>query len=209
MARSTSRSTRAAFRNSKSREIGVTDSRGTTVWFKPDATIFETTDFNFDTLSQRLRELAFLNAGLTITITDERTSKSHDVQVRRRHRLLRRVPQQVERGPSRRPIFFKALKDDVALEIAMQWNDGYDERILHLRQQHQHPRGRKPPGRASRARSPAPSTAYADRGAGVEGLEGGAHRGGRPRGVGRGHQREAAQSPVRRADQDQARQLRN
>jgi DNA gyrase subunit B len=44
-------------------EIGTTDKRGTTVWFKPDATIFETTDFQFDVLSQRLRELAFLNAG--------------------------------------------------------------------------------------------------------------------------------------------------
>src|SRR5271169_2909320 len=61
-------------------EIGVTDGRGTTVWFKPDPTIFETTDVSFDTLSQRLRELAFLNAGLTIALTDERTSKSHSFQ---------------------------------------------------------------------------------------------------------------------------------
>ena len=59
-------------------EIGVTDLRGTKVSFKPDPTIFEVVEFNFDTLSQRLRELAFLNAGLHISITDERTSKSHE-----------------------------------------------------------------------------------------------------------------------------------
>src|SRR6516164_11019159 len=58
-------------------EVGTTDKRGTTVWFKPDTTIFETTDFQFDVLSQRLRELAFLNAGLKISITDERSQKSH------------------------------------------------------------------------------------------------------------------------------------
>jgi DNA gyrase subunit B len=109
-------------------EVGVTDGRGTTVWFKPDATIFETTDINFDTLSQRLRELAFLNAGLTITITDERTSKSHSFQfdggIGSFVEYLNKSKEVLHP-----PIFFKAEKDGVALEIAMQWNDGYDERI--------------------------------------------------------------------------------
>src|SRR5438309_350197 len=59
-------------------EIGTTQKRGTKVSFKPDTTIFEVADFNFDTLSQRLRELAFLNAGLRITINDERSSKNHE-----------------------------------------------------------------------------------------------------------------------------------
>ena len=109
-------------------EVGVTDGRGTTVWFKPDPTIFETTDISFDTLSQRLRELAFLNAGLTITITDERTSKSHSFQ------FDGGIVSFVEymnksKETLHPPIFFKAEKDGVALEIAMQWNDGYDERI--------------------------------------------------------------------------------
>src|SRR6186713_1046437 len=58
--------------------IARTDKRGTRVNFKPDAKIFETTEFNFDTLSQRLRELAFLNKGLLITIEDERDQKKHD-----------------------------------------------------------------------------------------------------------------------------------
>ncbi|TMA48500.1 MAG: DNA gyrase subunit B, partial [Deltaproteobacteria bacterium] len=59
-------------------ETGVTDQRGTRVTFKPDPLIFETMDFSFDILSQRLRELAFLNRGLHITIHDERDQKSHE-----------------------------------------------------------------------------------------------------------------------------------
>src|SRR6187401_3454291 len=59
------------------KETGHTDRRGTKVTFKPDSTIFDTTDFNFDTLSQRLRELSFLNKGVVITISDERNDKKH------------------------------------------------------------------------------------------------------------------------------------
>jgi len=60
------------------KEVGVTDQQGTKIWFKPDTQIFEFTEYNFDTLSQRLRELAFLNKGVHINITDERTKKEHD-----------------------------------------------------------------------------------------------------------------------------------
>src|SRR5687767_4452795 len=56
---------------------GTTKKRGTKITFKPDTEIFETTDYSFDTLAQRLRELAFLNGGVTITIDDERDGKSH------------------------------------------------------------------------------------------------------------------------------------
>jgi DNA gyrase subunit B len=56
---------------------GTTKKRGTKVTFKPDAQIFETTEYSFDTLATRLRELAFLNGGVTITIDDERDGKSH------------------------------------------------------------------------------------------------------------------------------------
>ena len=62
------------------KETGHTDRRGTKVTFKPDTTIFDTTDFNFDTLSQRLRELSFLNKGVVITISDERNDKKHEFQ---------------------------------------------------------------------------------------------------------------------------------
>src|SRR5206468_4497124 len=56
---------------------GVTDRRGTKVTFKPDGQIFESTTFSFDTLSQRLRELSFLNRGILITLEDERDGKKH------------------------------------------------------------------------------------------------------------------------------------
>ncbi len=59
-------------------EIGTTDHTGTRVTFAPDPEIFPSTDFSFDVLSQRLRELSFLNAGLRIQINDERSGKSHD-----------------------------------------------------------------------------------------------------------------------------------
>src|SRR5687768_8150974 len=59
---------------------GTTKKRGTKITFRPDAQIFETTEFSFDTLAQRLRELAFLNGGVTITIDDERDGKSHKFQ---------------------------------------------------------------------------------------------------------------------------------
>src|ERR687896_799631 len=59
---------------------GTTKKRGTKVTFKPDTQIFETTEFSFDTLAQRLRELAFLNGGILITIEDERDGKSHRFQ---------------------------------------------------------------------------------------------------------------------------------
>ena len=60
------------------KEVGKSKERGTRVTFKPDSTIFETSDFSFDILSQRLRELAFLNRGVKITIEDERTQKKHE-----------------------------------------------------------------------------------------------------------------------------------
>ena len=60
------------------KEVGKSKERGTRVTFKPDGTIFEVTEFSFDTLSQRLRELAFLNRGVKIAIEDERTQKKHE-----------------------------------------------------------------------------------------------------------------------------------
>src|SRR3970282_504338 len=60
------------------KRAGKTNKRGTKVTFKPDTQIFDSIEFNFDTLSQRLRELSFLNKGLKIALRDERTEKSHD-----------------------------------------------------------------------------------------------------------------------------------
>jgi DNA gyrase subunit B len=111
-------------------QVGQTDKRGTTVHFKPDTTLFEVTEYNFDTLSQRLRELAFLNAGLHIVIRDERSGKSHDFQFSGGIRSFVEYLNKSKQALSPQVVYFKAEKELVSLEIAMQWNDGYDERIF-------------------------------------------------------------------------------
>jgi DNA gyrase subunit B len=107
-----------------------TDKRGTRVNFKPDTKIFETTEFSFETLSQRLRELAFLNKGLLITIEDERTEKRHDF-----HYTGGIVSFVEHLNKNKTPlhdkvVYFQGLKDGIDLEIALQYNDGYQEQIF-------------------------------------------------------------------------------
>jgi DNA gyrase subunit B len=108
--------------------VGQTEQRGTKVSFRPDPTIFEAVEFNFDTLSQRLRELAFLNAGLKITIADERTSKNHEFKFEGGIVSFVEYINKAKQALHDKPIYFKAEKDGVSLDIAMQWNEGYDER---------------------------------------------------------------------------------
>ena len=111
-------------------ETGVTDQRGTRVTFKPDALIFENIDFSFDILSQRLRELAFLNRGVRITISDERDRKSHEFLyeggivsfVGHLNRAKSPIHPDV--------IYLQGTRDGVDVEIAMQWNDGYAESVF-------------------------------------------------------------------------------
>ncbi|MBX5484250.1 MAG: DNA topoisomerase (ATP-hydrolyzing) subunit B [Myxococcaceae bacterium] len=110
--------------------IGETDQHGTLVWFKPDPTIFETTEYNFETLSQRLRELAFLNAGVRITITDERTSKSHEFKFDGGIVSFVEHLNKSKQVLNEKPLYFQAQHGDVQVELALQWNDGYDERIF-------------------------------------------------------------------------------
>jgi DNA gyrase subunit B len=109
--------------------IAQTDKRGTRVNFKPDEQIFEVTEFNFDTLSQRLRELAFLNKGLLITIEDERSEKKHEF-----HYMGGIVSFVEHLNKNKTPlhdkvVYFQGLKDGIDLEIALQYNDGYQELI--------------------------------------------------------------------------------
>ena len=108
---------------------GVTDRRGTKVTFKPDTQIFETTTFSFDTLSQRLRELSFLNRGIVITLDDERDDK-------KKHRFQYQggIASFVEHLNRNKEVFSPVImiegqKDGVTAEIALQWNDGYAENI--------------------------------------------------------------------------------
>jgi DNA gyrase subunit B len=111
-------------------QCGETKRRGTKITFFPDAEIFETTEFSFDILSQRLRELAFLNAGVRIFIKDERSEKEHEfyyeggigsfVEYLNRNR----IPVHPQ------PIFVKGERSGVEIEIAMQYNDSYDEKLF-------------------------------------------------------------------------------
>jgi DNA gyrase subunit B len=109
---------------------GTTQRRGTKVTFKPDTQVFETTEYSFDTLAQRLRELAFLNAGILITIDDERDGKNHKFQYDGgivsfvEHLNKNRV------NVNDRPIYMRGSKDGIDAEIALQWNDGYSELIF-------------------------------------------------------------------------------
>ena len=111
-------------------EVGKSKERGTRVTFKPDSQIFETTDFSFDILSQRLRELAFLNRGLKITIEDERTQKQHEFFYK--GGLLSFVEHLNRAKTAIHPkvVHFEGEKDGVGIEIAMQWNDGYTENVF-------------------------------------------------------------------------------
>ncbi len=111
-------------------EEGETIKTGTRITFWPDGEIFETTEFSFETLSQRLRELAFLNAGVKINIKDERTEKKHDffyeggiisfVEYLNRAKIPLHTP----------PIYFKGEKGGVEMEVSIQYNDSYDEKCF-------------------------------------------------------------------------------
>src|SRR5437870_1281745 len=109
---------------------GHTDRRGTKVSFKPDDKIFETNQFSFDVLSQRLRELAFLNRGLLITIEDELAEKKHEF-----HYTGGIVSFVEHLNKNKEPlhdkvIYFEGIREGIDLQIAMQYNDGYQEQIF-------------------------------------------------------------------------------
>jgi DNA gyrase subunit B len=109
--------------------VGKTKRRGTKVTFKPDSEIFEVLDFSYDILSQRLRELAFLNRGLKITLSDERTEKnqvflySGGIVSFVEHLNKNKTPIHLK------PVYISGEKEDVIVEIAIQYNDGYTETI--------------------------------------------------------------------------------
>lgn len=109
---------------------GTTRKRGTKITFMPDDDIFETTDFSFDVLSKRLRELAFLNAGVRIKITDERTDdKTHDFYYEGGINSFVEYLNRAKTVLNQKPIYFKGEKGGVEIEVSMQYNDSYDEKI--------------------------------------------------------------------------------
>ena len=121
----------------KLKKTGTTKKRGTRVHFLPDKEIFTATEYNFDTLAQRLRELAFLNKGLQITLTDERQTDAKTGEAKKLEFKysggIAEFIKHLNRGKSvlhDKPIYMEAERDGVAMEIALQYNDGYSETVF-------------------------------------------------------------------------------
>jgi DNA gyrase subunit B len=106
---------------------GKTEKRGTKITFKADGKIFETTEYSFEILSQRLRELAFLNAGVNITIDDERDGRSHQFHYEGGIREFVEYLNKNRTPVNDKPIFMTGERDGTVVEIAVQWNDSYTE----------------------------------------------------------------------------------
>ena len=111
------------------RVTGKTKRRGTKLTFRPDREIFETVDFSFDTLAHRLRELAFLNAGVTIELNDERTDKNHRFRYEGGIVSFVEFLNQNKTAVNAPPIYMLGVRDDITVEIALQWNDGYADTV--------------------------------------------------------------------------------
>lgn len=110
--------------------IGKTDDRGTKVTFLPDPEIFSVTTYSFDVLVNRLRELAFLNAGANITIIDERQDKEHTFHYEGGIKTFVTYLNTNKQVINKEPIYFAKNKDGVDVEVAMQYNDSYNEQIF-------------------------------------------------------------------------------
>jgi DNA gyrase subunit B len=122
---------------SELRQAGTSKRRGTKIHFLPDKTIFTVTEFNYDTLAQRLREMAFLNKGLTIGLTDERTAdpKTGEARHAEFHYAggIAEFVKYLNRGKTvlhEKPIMMEAARDGVEIEIALQYNDSYSETVF-------------------------------------------------------------------------------
>ncbi|MGP8331569.1 MAG: DNA topoisomerase (ATP-hydrolyzing) subunit B [Methanosarcinaceae archaeon] len=111
--------------------VGESEGTGTKCIFRPDARIFETTDFKYDTLATRLRELAFLNRGIKITLTDERTPDREHAIFEYNGGIVSFVEylNQNRTALHDKPIYFEREKEDTSVEIAMQYTDSYSEYV--------------------------------------------------------------------------------
>jgi DNA gyrase subunit B len=112
-------------------QTGKTRKRGTKITFKPDAEIFDVTEFSFDKLSERLREKAFLNKGIRITIKDERseTERFHEFYYKGG---IAEFVKHLNKNKSvlhDKPLYFEKVADALSIEVAIQYNDSYDEKV--------------------------------------------------------------------------------
>ena len=122
---------------SELRQAGTSKKRGTKVHFLPDKSIFTVTEFNYDTLAQRLREMAFLNKGLEIVLTDERTSDAKTGEAKRTEFRyaggIAEFVKHLNRGKQvlhEKPIVMEAMRDNVEIDIALQYNDSYQDTVF-------------------------------------------------------------------------------
>src|SRR5690606_18038918 len=112
--------------------IGATDRTGTKIIFKPDLAIFSNTDFSWEVLNNRLREISFLNAGLTIYLRDERDTPPRE-QIYHFEGGIREFVRMLSK--SKTPlhddvIYIKDTRDSVEVEVAMQWSESYNEQVF-------------------------------------------------------------------------------
>ncbi len=112
------------------KQIGNTEETGTTIYFKPDSEIFDEVVFEFEILSQRLRELAFLNKGIYIKLIDKRDSRE---EIFHYEGGIKSFVSYLNRNKAplyEEPIYVEGIKDNISVEIALQYNDGYTENIF-------------------------------------------------------------------------------
>ena len=127
--------------------IGDSDRSGTTITFKPDATIFETTDIKSEVLTGRMRELSFLNKGLTLTLYDERTEKTETFHSEGGLVEFVKYADNNKILLTERPIYVLGTKDNIEVEVALQYNNSYQENIysyvnnIHTREGGSHVKG--------------------------------------------------------------------
>ncbi len=110
----------------KERKVKTT---GTTITFKPDPDIFETLEFNFDTLTHRLQELAFLNSGLKIVLEDARADKKEEYFYRGGVVSFVEYLNRTKDAVHKKPIYIKTERDQIVVEVSFQYNDGYNETL--------------------------------------------------------------------------------
>ena len=112
-------------------QIGESDGHGTKTWFKPDHEIFETTEFEFEILQSRLRELAFLNKGIRITLSDKREGQEN-VETYYYEGGIKEFVNYLNRNKDvlhPEPIYVEGEKDGIIAEVSLQYNDGYTENL--------------------------------------------------------------------------------